>query len=297
MLGFGIKESTTTTGTGSLTLAEVSGYPQFQDRYSATTLERFPYTITDDAGLPIEMGIGYLSAASTLVREVIHVTWSGTAYTQNTTAYSLAAGTKYVLATPAVDSMTACLPAKPNTIRTANSRLLLPGNVTETGSFTGTPGNYNRGYYCPVRYDYGGKVDGFHVSCGAVVNVDIGLYTCNHATFLPSKLVASVANQTTASGVNVFGFTAITLNPGWYFVYMNFSAATASATTRYMKIAANPLWLGADGGTIVQQGCVIYETVTQGTLPTSPNPATMYYFTGSDSDAGRFPGVALRMTA
>lgn len=98
MLGNWIRQTTTTTGTGNLTLATVSGYAAFSDYFASS--ERFKYAILDDStGAPIEAGIGYLSAGA-LVREVIETTMvSGTLDRSNPSAVSLSAGTKRVICT------------------------------------------------------------------------------------------------------------------------------------------------------------------------------------------------------
>jgi hypothetical protein len=103
MLGNWIQQTTTTTGTGNLTLSTVSGYPAFSTQFSSG--QRFQYQILDDTnGQPIESGIGYLSAGA-LVRERIECTMvSGTFDNTTPTAVSLAAGTKRVICAMAAAS-------------------------------------------------------------------------------------------------------------------------------------------------------------------------------------------------
>lgn len=63
-----VKETSTTTGTGDFTLAgAVSQFVTFTSQYA--TKARFPYAIVGQTGTEWETGIGYLSGASTLVRE------------------------------------------------------------------------------------------------------------------------------------------------------------------------------------------------------------------------------------
>lgn len=98
MLGNWIRQTTTTTGTGNLTLATVSGYAAFSDYFASS--ERFKYAILDDStGAPIEAGIGYLSGGA-LVREVIESTMvSGVLDRSNPSAVTVGAGTKRVVCT------------------------------------------------------------------------------------------------------------------------------------------------------------------------------------------------------
>lgn len=97
MLGNWIKQTTTTTGTGNLTLSSVSGFPAFSSQFAAS--ERFAYAIMDDAtGGPIERGIGYLDGSGNLVRKRPMATFvSGTYTGVNATAVDLPAGTKRVV--------------------------------------------------------------------------------------------------------------------------------------------------------------------------------------------------------
>ena len=63
-----VKETSATTGTGSLTLAGAAvGHQTFNVAYGLN--ERFPYVI--EAGSDWEHGIGYLSDSTTLVRESV----------------------------------------------------------------------------------------------------------------------------------------------------------------------------------------------------------------------------------
>jgi hypothetical protein len=96
VFGNWIRQTTTTTGTGPLTLSPVSGYPTFANEFAAG--ERFQYQVLDDAtAAPIESGMGYLSGGA-LVRERIECTMvSGTFDNTTPTAVSLAAGTKRVI--------------------------------------------------------------------------------------------------------------------------------------------------------------------------------------------------------
>lgn len=69
MLANRVQETTTTTGTGNITLAgAATNLRTFTSQFAAN--QRFRYFIDDDAG-GFEHGIGYLSASTTLVRETV----------------------------------------------------------------------------------------------------------------------------------------------------------------------------------------------------------------------------------
>lgn len=67
MLADRVKETTTTTGTGNITLAgAATGFQTFNAAFGTDTV--FGYCIA--LGSEWEVGVGYLSASTTLVREI-----------------------------------------------------------------------------------------------------------------------------------------------------------------------------------------------------------------------------------
>lgn len=87
-----VKDTTTTTGTGSITLAgsPATGYVAFSSAYSTGTA-RIPYAIV--GGSEWEVGFGTLSGATTLTRDkVLESSNSGS-------AVNFSAGTKDVFVT------------------------------------------------------------------------------------------------------------------------------------------------------------------------------------------------------
>jgi hypothetical protein len=87
-----VKDSTTTTGTGSLTLSgsAPTGFVDFNTALGTGVY--FYYTISTTGGAEWEVGIGHLSAATTLVRDTILASSTGS-------IVSLSAGTKDVFVT------------------------------------------------------------------------------------------------------------------------------------------------------------------------------------------------------
>jgi hypothetical protein len=87
-----VKDSTTTTGTGDLTLSgsAPTGFKAFASKYNVG--DYFYYTISSTGGAEWEVGIGHLSAVTTLVRDsILDSNTGGTV--------SLSAGTKDVFVT------------------------------------------------------------------------------------------------------------------------------------------------------------------------------------------------------
>lgn len=88
-----VKDTSTTTGTGNVTLSGTppTGFVDF-DAAFGTAGQRFAYCI-DSGGAEWEVGIGYLSASTTLVREEV------TASSNAGAAVNFSAGTKTVFNT------------------------------------------------------------------------------------------------------------------------------------------------------------------------------------------------------
>ncbi len=87
-----VKDTTTTTGTGSLTITNSapSGFVTFNSAFGTGSTNKFYYCI--DGGAEWETGIGYLSSSTVLVRDTFLASSSGS-------AVSFSAGTKTVFAT------------------------------------------------------------------------------------------------------------------------------------------------------------------------------------------------------
>lgn len=93
-----VKETTTTTGTGNITLA--GAVAQFQSFNTAFGLNyQFTYCIVDANGTGWEVGEGHLSGSTTLVRDTIR------ASTNSNAAISLSAGTHTIFGDHGADAV------------------------------------------------------------------------------------------------------------------------------------------------------------------------------------------------
>jgi hypothetical protein len=66
-----VHETSTSTGTGSLTIANVFGKQSFNTAFSTGSTDVFYYFISNRSAAEWEVGTGHLSAASTLVRDTV----------------------------------------------------------------------------------------------------------------------------------------------------------------------------------------------------------------------------------
>lgn len=92
-----VKDSSTTTGTGSFTIANSAptGFQTFNAAYSTGSSNKFYYAITLDGGSEWEVGIGYLSSSTVLVRDTVISSSNSNA------AVNFSAGAKTVFSTVA----------------------------------------------------------------------------------------------------------------------------------------------------------------------------------------------------
>jgi hypothetical protein len=247
-LGNWIRQTTTTTGTGDLTLASVSGWATFSSQFTAGADgagDYFYYAVVDDStGAPLEAGIGRLSASTTLVRSRVLATLSSGTYSEANTPLSLPAGTKRVICSDLAGARRMSVPGIRNSDST--NRLLGPGNIHTSGgnSFTLNAANI----YC-IAFEVVSPcfVSGMAVrvnTSAASSSVRLGLYRVN-ANLEPGDLIDGTGDiVTTASGQVSANFSGGTrrLRAGWYFAALN-------------AFGGNPQILGAEGsGRIVSSG-------------------------------------------
>lgn len=227
------RTTTTTTGTGDLTLSSVSGYPTINDVVGQG--QRFAYAILDDStGAPLEAGIGYLSASTTMVREKVTETYSSSTYDNTSPAtLSLASGTKRVIVTGLTRSVMAPLPyIGSGAGYKAVSNAALIGAVG-SGSYNDqdTSGRLN---IFPWIHEYGGEIDAFIINCttagsgGTILR--IGLYRVGSDGNPAGLIVESGSISVSSTGAKTSTFTAFVLPPGHYWLALLSTATTALYT-------------------------------------------------------------------
>lgn len=224
--------TTTTATSGNLTLSSVSGYPTINDVVGQG--QRFAYAILDDStGAPLEAGIGYLSASTTMVREKVTDTYSSGVY-DNTSpaALTLAAGTKRVIVTALTRSVMSPLPylgSGAGYKAVSNGALI---GAVGAGSYNDqdTSGRLN---VFPWIHEYGGEVDAFIINCTtaqAAKILRIGLYRVGSDGNPAGLIVESGSIDVSSTGVKTSTFTAQVLAPGHYWIACLSDGTTALYT-------------------------------------------------------------------
>ena len=248
MLGaFGVKESTTTTGTGNLTIASVSGYPRISDvGFTHSNARRFPYSIVDSDHKPIERGWGYLTTdANTLVRESVKTTYTGGTYDDiSPTAVSLASGTKYVLITPGPAVMVGGNCGVDGLQKGAINGYLTGGDTNVTIIAANTFGIF------PFMLRFEIECTGMKMNCSISHASDTNRFGL--ATILdngrPGRiLIDTGAISCSSTGIKTYTLgTSIRLYPGNYYLLCNGTGANPQWTGYSINQHGNPL--GADSG-------------------------------------------------
>lgn len=215
MLANWVKETTTTTGTGNITLAgAVSNFIRFQDAFLTNQMVEY---FIEDANGDKEHGYGKLTAATTLARSIVKATIvSGTLDNTSPTALTLSAGTHTVQVAPS-SAIVAPPPVIPHSLGT-NYVVL---NSNWDGASNGQAYTANTLYFTPIYNASPRECSHLWVTCSAVVSgsLQIGIYNWD-TDGLPGNLLARTANITAATGVNSNAINGgnIYLQPGWYYL-------------------------------------------------------------------------------
>lgn len=277
MIASRIKETSTSTGTGNITLAgAAAGYLAFNTAFPLN--RRFNYYIAMDDGSAWESGIGYLSASTTLVRERPKRTSSTYG-----TAINFAAGAKTVIC-EFIDGSYA--PGWPGVYGT--NKDIGPANVgfNLASSFTTTA---DRLYLLPFELATVVNLTHLVAQCDVAVAASkarFGLYQWL-PDGTPGPLLAETGDiDTTTTGTKVGAVTGIMLLPGWYLAACVSSGAVGYLGSSRTEMKSSPV--GGGGYNIS-----LYQTLSAGwaALPSTPTVSGV-----GDIWGGTCPGVYLRGT-
>lgn len=306
MLVNGFKQSTTTTGTGNITLATVTGFAPFSAKYSTgTNGDPIPYAIVRDSdGVGVEWGLGHLDTTTTFVRDKILATWDGATYVENApSAVSLGAGPYTVM----VADMSAIRPIAPVATDSALSspRHLLGGQISANpgGSVGLTNGT---AVLVPFRLDVCGVISGIATkvttaaTTGTTKNIRAALYAADkngHPGNVIAESTAGVSASTT--GTKALSFAAgVRLPAGWYFVAMLTDGNPNVAGSNSLAGGGIcPLW-GVPGGDPIGRYVYVSKSVTYAdTGACFPSPFGTTSLTWGIDWTNAFPIPSLMVTS
>lgn len=290
MFASGVEQTTTTTGTGNLTLAASppAGRVTINSIFSNDTTDAgiyFQYHVVHKTANEWESGIGHLSASGTMVRDWVEANHSG-----GTSSVSFTAGTKYVRAAPIGRGVLPCLPAVQSTVE-VDARVIPSGKqYWPTARATTITGDI---YYVPYFNEYVGSVNAVTLitNTGAVGgNVICGIYTYSPLTGLPGRKITTGAQVAAGDIFTHSTFSARTLPLGWYFIAISMDATAAARSFESISPSSanlyGPLGAGSAGEPIL---ALTESRVYAATLPTTATPTV-----GIGPSAGIAPVPFLR---
>lgn len=262
-----VKEAVDTGGggTGNLTLTSETGFITFNTAFG--TGRKFIYVIED--GNDREVGVGYLSTTTTLVREtIIETLVSGTLDRTSPSAIDAAVGSTVSLS--ATDTGAGMMP--PFFTGSGAAGVLITPWGNETGGTMALSANYI--YVLPVYVAVSGMYDTIHfsVSTAGTGSAHLGLYEIQTDGQPGKRLIdftSGGAVSTASTGIKSSSASAkVHLSAGYYFVeYVTDNAATL----RRSPYSFSGLFLGAKS--IGLQINHLYRTYTFAALPSDESSA------------------------
>lgn len=258
-------ETATTTGTGNFTLGgAVAGHQAISNEFATNV--PLMYVIHNLDGSQCEMGIGYLSASTTLVRDTApEYTYTGSTAGSGSKV-NFSAGQKFVRVAPYGRGLRTVMPT---VYTSANKRY----QTTKTPFGTAGTATLSNGtvYFVPFEVHVTDTVDAVVMAntVAGTGNFVAGIYAADPATMAPVRLIQSgAAVSTAATGFIASTFSALILPPGWYFLALH--KANSDGTTRTIAggaaVGGQFLPLGIDSSNNQIIGFT-QSTAYTGTLP------------------------------
>lgn len=237
MLGIWIRETSTTNGSGNLTLSNVNGFPAFASQFANGELLK--YAILDDAtGAPFEEGLGYLSSGQ-LVRSNPSTTFlNGVLVSKNAVPIALPSGVKRVICTGGVHTAKTAAPG----VWAASHKGY--GDDGIHGAATTIMLVADRAYAMPFSASVESDIDGvkFSVTTAALtgVNAKIAVFSYGIDGLPGVKLAESAPIAVDSVGIKVGTFTRFKPPPRFFVAILSDGTPTLRAVSTGM-IGANAM--------------------------------------------------------
>lgn len=278
MLGYGVKETTATTGTGTLTLSAVTNFPRFSQAFAVGDLVF--YSLLSSAGEPIESGIGTVGASNTLARTRPMTTFSGGTYDNSSPSAVSLSGTTTVIGAALPASNVVC---RPNIDSVSSGVFRSLPSAHHVQQYNNTKSFYtNRCWYVPFLIETMVVINGLSfrsTAGGSSGKVRMGLYRCGADGYI-GDLIEQTGDITdiTTTGQKSGSIGPYLLAPGWYFVAMctnqtvTGTTIVACASGSNSCIVQTPFGMNSSLDPIGMR----YQTLSSGwsALPTTPSATT-----------------------
>jgi hypothetical protein len=257
MLANWVYQTTTTTGTGDLTLATVTNYSTFADQFAIG--QPFYYEILKSDGTPVEVGIGKLSDSTTLQRiAIIQTMVSGVLTSVSPTAVNLGAGTyKVVCAIPANAGIVNAVPAA---ISNAAHRGCTPYPYINVANTKGLTANVMLVLGCRVEAGKGISGLGVQVTTAGGTSTDkvrLGFYPVLPDGSAGPLVMESGDLRTDTTGVKTASPVGnkSQIPPGWYYLGVVSSVAVTLRAANTTLAQTGPLGVTDPGQPNVYATC------------------------------------------
>lgn len=267
MLANGVKETTTTSGAGTVTLASATGYVRFAQAFAVGDL--VSYAIQD--GNNREWGIGTIGASNTLERTTVTAMLvSGTYTTSGAAAITLSGGSAEVICTLHAATSLEYGDAWPR--KSATPKIAGDKSGAQLVGFTLTA---SRQYFIPFSVPRRVIGTGLRISVSGAVagNASIGIYTntVSGGDDVPGSLLVSVTGLDVGTTGDKTGTVDYILEPGliyWASVISSSACMLRGMTT----VSVNSIL----GRTPNNNNAVsyVYSSGSGSTLP-DPSPSSL----------------------
>lgn len=283
----GVYETTTTSGTGTITLSAVTGRPRFSDAGVGAVV---PYAIKD--GNNWEWGMGTVSASNTLARSIISATYvSGTYDNTSPTAITLSGSSADVYLAGIAENITPGMPIISSTY--GRKAVMSPHwNTYASGTLTVSA---DRLYLLPFRVDSAYDINGFHIDMNtagaASTKARIGLYRMK-SDGQPGALIVETADIDTSVAAAVLSpsVTQTRIAPGWYYIALVCSGTPTFQAYPSSAIGISPLGLENGAGSMLPIQAIYKSIAGWAALPADPTG-----FTALSPGSASIPAIAFKL--
>lgn len=287
----GVYETTTTSGTGTLTLLAVTGRPRFA---VAGVGSLVPYAIKD--GDNWEWGFGKVGAGNTLARTRVTATYVAGAYDSTTpSAITLSGAAADVYLSPIAGSSQ--VPFRRLATDVSRKGFYSPHVATAPSGTLALAAD--RLYLFPVRIDDDFTISGawldMNTAGAASTKARIGIYRMDENA-QPAEVLAESGDIDTSVAANVLSATwpDISLPPDWYFIGLVCSGTpTVVAYPTSAAVMQTPLGIDGNSSGSCLPTIGYYKTVASGwtALPASPTGLSKFVY-----NTAAWPAIALKVS-
>lgn len=278
MLDVGIKETTTTTGTGTVTLSAVSNFVRVSDAFAVGSL--VGYCLISGNG-DKEWGVGVVGAGNTMSRNIISATLVGSTFTKGGAAISLTGTSTLICTENGAASASGAVHVKNPSI--ANARFC--PYMVSSASLTTFAMTANRVIYVPFSMQSAiGSFVQLSIDVSTLIagsSVDVGVYDSKLLSggFVPGVLFGSVNLDSSTTGIKSDAISFTPRPGGVYWLACRSSLAptirgiTASGGQSnllgFASTGTNPVfYLYSSGGSLPSDASgETFTTVASGAVP------------------------------